>query len=209
MRVLGIDEAGRGCVLGPMAVASYLVDVEGEGALWKAGAADSKTLTAAQRTEVRERLVALGTAQVRLVEATQIDAANMNHLEEVVIADLVREARPDRVVIDALGHPRTLAAVCARLQDMVGTNVRPTWIMEPKADANHPTVAAASIFAKTTRDAALAELESQWGPLGSGYPHDPHTRAWLTEWSRSGKPWPSFVRTRWDTIGKIAQQAMF
>jgi len=209
VRVLGIDEAGRGCVLGPLSVASYLVEVDREPALWEAGAADSKTLTHARRIEVRARLAAIGTATVRLVEPSAIDAGNMNHLEEAVIADLVREARPDRVVIDALGHPKTLPAVCARLQDMVGPSVRPQWIMEPKADANHATVAAASIFAKTTRDAALAVIDAEFGPVGSGYPSDPETKAWLAAWSASRRPWPHFVRTRWQTIDNLAQQSMF
>lgn len=209
MRVLGIDEAGRGCVLGPLVVASFAVDVSAEAALWEAGVDDSKALSHARRVEVRGRITALGAATWRAIEPPAIDRGNLNRLEEEAIAELVREARPDRVIVDALGHPRTLPATVERLRTMVGPEIDPEWTMEPKADARYAPVAAASIFAKTTRDAALADLAERWGELGSGYPSDPVTRAWLEGWSASGEPWPAFVRTRWATIDLIAQQSLF
>lgn len=207
--MLGIDEAGRGCVLGPLVVASFVVEASAEAALWAAGVDDSKALSPKRRDEVRLRIEAMGDFAVRPIPATAIDGGNLNRLEEEAIAELVRAARPDRVIVDALGHPRTLPAVVARLRAMVGPEVDPEWQMEPKADANHAPVAAASIFAKTTRDAALAALDAEWGPLGSGYPSDPVTRDWLAAWSVSGRPWPGFVRTRWKTIDLLAQQTLF
>ena len=209
MRILGIDEAGRGCVLGPLVVAGYLVEGAREASLWEAGAADSKTLSPARRGEVRLALEALGHAAVRPIDARAIDDGNLNRLEEDAIVDLVLETRPDRVVVDALGHPASLPATIVRLRERVEPTVHAEWVVEPKADAHHAPVAAASIFAKTTRDAALALLREEWGLLGSGYPGDPVTRSWLTTWARRGEPWPSFVRTRWGTIERIAQQELF
>ena len=81
--------------------------------------------------------------------------------------------------------------------------------MCPKADALFPIVGAASIVAKTTRDAELDALIAAHGPLGSGYPSDPETRAWLAGWVRTGHPWPSFVRTRWETIRTLSQAELF
>jgi ribonuclease HII len=213
MRVLGIDEAGRGCVLGPLVVAGYVIDGVHDDVLRAAGAADSKTLSPKRRDEARERLAPLGTADVRRIPATAIDEGNLNVLEERVIVELVALWRPDLVICDALGHPRTLPAVIARLRrdvalvtpDVAGQR----WLMEPRADGTHAVVGAASIFAKTTRDAALDALRAEWGQFGSGYPSDPETRAWLATWSATGKPWPDFVRTRWGTIRAIAQQGIF
>lgn len=206
MRVLGIDEAGRGCVLGPLVVAGFLAEDPDEGAMRAAGAGDSKAMSAKKRAAARLALAPLGTPDVRLVTARQIDDGNLNALEEDVVADLVRTHKPDLVRMDALGPPSAMPRLRARLEEMVGPTHRCEWVIEPKADATWPTVGAASIFAKTSRDAALDALRETYGVLGSGYPSDPKTRAWLEAWNQSGEPWPEFVRTRWGTVRDLAQQ---
>ena len=207
MRVLGVDEAGRGCVFGPLVVAGFVVDDVGDDALREAGAADSKRLSPARRQAARVVLDELGTAVLRGITPEAIDRGNLNRLEEAAIVDIVREVRPDRVYVDAMGSRKTASRLATRLAGQVGFDAE--WVVEPKADATWPVVGAASIFAKTTRDAALDALREQWGDLGSGYPSDPTTRAWMTTWAATGEPWPDFVRTRWGTVCQIAQQVMF
>lgn len=202
MRVLGIDEAGRGCVLGPLVVGAYLIDGVDEATLRAAGADDSKKLSAKRRDQARERLAALGVGQVHRIEPAEIDAGNLNTLEEDAIVGLARALRPDLVYMDALGHPSTLPATQARLEALT-PGVR--WTLAPKADSTYAVVGAASIFAKTTRDAALAAIEAEHGPVGSGYPSDPITRGWLRAWAERGQPWPPCVRTRWQTVVDLAQ----
>jgi ribonuclease HII len=207
VRVLGIDEAGRGCVFGPLVVAGFLVEHADDDTLRAAGAADSKALTAKRRDLARAALGALGTAFVRAIEPDAIDAGNLNAHEEAAIVSIVREARPDVIFVDALGHPSTTARTIERLAAEVAP-IRARWTMEPKADATYPVVGAASIFAKTTRDARLDAERARFGELGSGYPSDPETKAWIAAWARTGKPWPPFVRTRWATIGALAQGSL-
>ena len=207
MRLLGLDEAGRGPVLGPLVVGAFLIDAGAEASLWAAGARDSKRLSAARRVAVRAALEELGTWDVRVVSATDIDTGNLNRLEEDAVVDLVHAHAPDIVQLDALGAPRTLPALQARLSARCPGVT--TWVIEPKADANHAAVASASIFAKTTRDAAMEALTDAWGALGSGYPSDPKTRAWLTRHAATGDDWPAFVRTRWSTIQQLAQRDLF
>ncbi len=197
MRRLGIDEAGRGCVLGSLVVAGFFVDDVGDSALVEAGAADSKTLSPARRTAARTLLEPLGTAIVKIIPATAIDGGNMDRLEEHAIAEILREARADHVVIDALGAPLSLPLRLVRLAQASGY-AGPIHCA-PKADRDHPIVGAASVFAKTTRDALLAALDPHQ-VMGSGYPSDPVTRRWLSNMIASGTPWPSFVRTRWGTL---------
>ena len=210
MRTMGIDEAGRGCVLGSLLVGAFVVETECDDALRQAGARDSKTLSAKRRLAARESLTALGQPDIREITAREIDQNNLNALEEAAIIDLVLTWRPDHVFMDALGHPRTLPALEERLsRALKPTLPHLTWTIEPKADGTYPVVGAASIFAKTTRDQLLDELRSEFGILGSGYPSDPKTRAWLLEWARREEPWPHFVRTRWQTVADIAQKAMF
>lgn len=207
MMVLGLDEAGRGSVLGPMAVGAYLVDSDRIPEVVAAGATDSKKLSARRRGEVRERLAPLGAAEVVLVTAREIDAENINTIEERVFVELIARHRPDRLELDAPVHPRGIPALVARMRAALssrGVSV-PEMVVEPKADLNHPTVGAASIFAKLARDAAIAEL----GPVGSGYPSDPVTRAWILDHIRREAPLPACVRSRWGTIDKLRQQALF
>jgi ribonuclease HII len=200
MRVLGIDEAGRGCVLGPLVVAGFLVIDVDPALLSAAGAADSKKLSPARRLAARHALGSLGQASIQRIEATTIDDANLNAVEEEAIASLIRQGQPDVVLIDALGHPRTLPRVVERLRSLAGVRDSVRILMEPGADGRYPEVGAASVFAKTYRDAALDEYRSEFGEFGSGYPSDPKTRGWLSDWKRSGRPWPPFVRTRWGTV---------
>lgn len=207
-RVLGIDEAGRGCVLGDLVIAGFLTVDPDEMALREAGAADSKAIKAKKRLEIRDRLSDHGEAMVRRVTATEIDGNNLNHLEEAVIIELVRECRPDVVLLDALGHPSTLPALERRLQRALPDDLQPDWVIEPKADSTYAVVGAASIFAKTVRDELLDDLRGAWGELGSGYPGDPKTKGWLETWADSGAPWPAFVRTRWATVTSLAQREL-
>ena len=132
MRVLGIDEAGRGCVFGDLVIAGFLAINPDEDALRAAGAADSKALSAARRLEAREQLRPLGDVTIRRVTPQQIDAENLNRLEEAVIIDLVTRYEPDLVLLDALGHPSTLPNLRARLQRALPKVWRPSGRSSPK-----------------------------------------------------------------------------
>jgi ribonuclease HII len=207
MRILGLDEAGRGSVLGPLVVGGFLVegedDDDAQAGLRAAGADDSKQLSARRRSQAQERLATLGQARTVHVTPAEIDAGNVNALEEAAFLALVAELRPDRVYLDAPVHPRGIPALRRRLQDASGVE---DWIVAPKADATWAVVGAASIAAKLARDAAIAAL----GPdVGSGYPSDPLTRAWLTARLTDGEPLPACVRTRWDTLESLRQGTLF
>ncbi len=207
MRILGLDEAGRGSVLGPMVVGAYCCDEADIPRLVEAGADDSKKLSKKRRAAARERLRDLGAHAVVQVTAAEIDAGNINTLEERVFAGLIARFAPDHVIIDAPVHPRGIPAFTRRLVaalESLGAAL-PGFTIEPKADANHPPVGAASIFAKLDRDAAIAAL----GPVGSGYPSDPKTRAVIRGYLQRGEARPARVRRRWGTIDALRQEALF
>jgi ribonuclease HII len=206
-RVLGIDEAGRGCVLGDLVVAGFFVEALDDDTLRAAGAADSKKLSRKRRDAATNKLAALGEPCIERITPPQIDDGNLNLLEEEAIVRIVAHFRPDIVYMDALGPPASLPKLLKRLRAALPAGVDPEWVVEPKADHTYPVVGAASIFAKTTRDDALDDL-ARFGVLGSGYPSDPKTRTWLLQHARTGEPWPDFVRTRWQTVQDLAQQAL-
>lgn len=202
MRILGLDEAGRGCVLGPLVVGAFLFESEDQSPLRTAGAADSKVLSAARRSAALGRLQSLGQVRTLSIDPAEIDEGNLNELEYARFIDHVRFFAPDRVFLDAPVNPRGIPKLRERLIRETGVQ---DWIVEPKADATWPVVGAASIAAKLTRDAAIDAL----GDVGSGYPSDPVTRALLTRLLLSGEPLPSWVRARWGTIENLRQQSLF
>lgn len=211
MRILGLDEAGRGSVLGPLVVGAFLWEDADQSPLRAAGADDSKVLTHAKRVEIRARLADMGRGVVHTIPATSIDEGNLNRLEEAAFVALVRMLAPDRVYLDAPVHPNGIPRLRERLIAETGVA---DWIVEPKADGTYPVVGAASIFAKVARDAAIVEIDAATvaagqGPIGSGYPSDPVTRAFLSARIAEHAPLPPFVRTRWGTIEVLRQRPLF
>lgn len=220
MRILGLDEAGRGSVLGPLLVGGFLWEVDGDpgpdpagqAPLRAVGADDSKGMSAKKRGVVRAALEPLGEGRVIRVSAAEIDGANINHLEEAAFVELVVATRPDRLYLDAPCHPRAIGALKERLGAAIAARgvAVPAMVVEPKADSTWPVVGAASIFAKTARDAAMDALSDLHGvPLGSGYPSDPKSRAWIAGFLSRDEPLPACVRSRWGTIENLRQQTLF
>ena len=203
MRILGLDEAGRGCVLGPLVVGGFVATEDQLKAIKATGATDSKALSAKKREALIEPLKALGDHGLRSVSAKAIDGGNINTLEEEAFASLIEEFKPDRVIIDCPVHPKGIPNFKARMRKLV--SYEPEWVIEPKADVNYPCVSAASIFAKVTRDGVIAGM----GDVGSGYPGDPKTLKWLQGFIDAKKPFPPGVRTRWGTIRRLSQQELF
>jgi ribonuclease HII len=209
MRILGLDEAGRGSVLGPLVVGAFCAvctaddnDPAGQASLRSAGADDSKVLTPARRAAALARLCVLGEVRTLSIAPASIDDGNVNDLEVAAFLEHVAHFRPDRVYLDAPVNPRGIPALRRRLQRASGVD---DWVVEPKADATWPVVGAASIAAKIERDLAIERL----GEVGSGYPSDPVTRRHLSALLRSGAALPDYVRTRWATLDSLRQQALF
>lgn len=193
--------------MGPLVVGGFLARDEDAAKILEAGADDSKRLSHKKRLTVRTALSPLGQHFIREVTPAQIDSGNINTLEEAAFAAIIMETRPDNVIIDAPCNPKGIPAfqerLTLRLRD-AGVPI-PRFTIQPKADATFPICGAASIFAKVHRDAAIQAL----GPVGSGYPSDPITRAWLTGFITRGEAFPPCVRTRWGTIDNLRQQSMF
>ena len=210
MLIAGVDEAGRGCVIGPMAIAGVLVDEGGLEKLLRLGVRDSKTLSPARRKELailieREALA----LRVVLVQPREIDEAvlrkGLNKLEARVMASIIDELGPDVVYVDSSDVVEGRFASTIRSYLRSGGRVKV--IAEHGADAKYPVVAAASIIAKVRRDEALEAIKRRLGlDLGSGYPSDPRTLAFLRSWYARHKSYPDFVRKTWRTAREIAAE---
>lgn len=207
MKILGIDEAGRGCVAGPLVMCGYLVEEKSLSKLKSLGVKDSKMLTAKKREEMIPKLQSIAEDYVILsVGAEQIDElrtrSNLNKLEIERMQQLVNTLSPDKAIIDALesNEKRFLK----KLKN--GIKVNAEIISENFADKNYIEVGAASIIAKVHRDEEIQKLHKIYGYFGSGYPSDPKTINFLKEWIKKKQELPSFVRKSWLTIQRIREE---
>ncbi len=199
----GVDEAGRGPVVGPLVMAWVQVDTARVSELVALGVRDSKCLSRAQRERLFPRIIreCLQWDVVCLLPIA-LDRFSIARLQLTTLIEWVRLYRPDRVTVDALGPrnaiPRWLRDIRTAIPDWRGV-----CRMFPGADREDPVVAAASILAKVIRDRAIVWLRERYGDFGWGYPSERKTRQFLQEWYRQHGRWPVWVRQKWRTCRKV------
>ncbi|NJE42018.1 ribonuclease HII [Thermococcus sp. GR6] len=204
MKLAGIDEAGRGPVLGPMVIAAVVVDERNVPKLEELGVKDSKKLTPKRRERLFDEIVQLLDDYVILeLWPEEIDSRE-GTLNEFEVENFVKalnslKVKPDVVYIDAadVKEARFGEEIKAKL------DFEAEIIAEHKADDKFVPVSAASILAKVARDRTIEKLKEQYGEIGSGYPSDPRTRAFLEEYYREHGEFPPIVRRTWKTLRKI------
>jgi len=211
LQVAGVDEAGRGPLLGPMVIAIASISREKEELLVRMGVRDSKALTPSRRRALRALLErVLDYYAVRVVEPAEVDEAvskgQLNLLEARIIAELVRQAASEvELEVVYVDSPDPVPERFERLlTSLIREGVRV--VAENGADAKYVVVGAASIIAKTERDRIVEELKRKYGDFGSGYPSDPKTREFAERWLREhGEP-PPFARKSWSTWSTLARK---
>ena len=212
MKVCGIDEAGRGAVIGPMVVAGVLIEQSRTSDLIEIGVKDSKKLTPGTRAELSKLIRDIAEAvEIVVLDALTIDsstrrkrAEGLNELEARIFAKIINRLKPDAAYIDL---PSTkYSEFRALIEDRLTHKC--SLILEHKADEKYPVVSAASIVAKNERDRLIEELKLKLGDFGSGYPSDSKTRRFLMELIRSREMDNPHIRSSWRTLAKIAQRKL-
>ena len=203
MDILGIDEAGRGSVLGPLVIAGVVIDKRKEAVLDNMGVKDSKKLTPKRREVLTRKLKKMFVWDTVIYSAQDIDelraqGINLNEIERKGMEKLIAKMDFDEAIVDAVDvKPQRFQD---KLAHATGKNVR----AEHKADDKYIEVGAASIIAKQTRDDAIAEINKRFadvGGIGSGYPSDPTTKEFLSNYTYNEMP--DFVRKSWSTVAKL------
>ncbi|WP_297498564.1 ribonuclease HII [Thermococcus sp.] len=207
MKVAGIDEAGRGPVIGPMVIATAVFDDSKLPELKALGVRDSKRLRAKRREKLFGKIVKLADDYVILtVSSEEIDSrwGTMNELEVEKFSEVLNglKVKPDVVYIDSADVEE--ARFGEKIRKRLGFEVKV--IAEHRADDKFLPVSAASILAKVERDRAIEELKKEYGEIGSGYPSDPRTRAFLESYYREHNAFPPIVRKSWKTLRKIEEK---
>lgn len=197
---MGVDEAGRGPLIGPMVVAAVAVREEALEELVRVGVRDSKRLSRSARERLAPIIVEKSIVTIAVaLSPRDLDRHNINSLEVRAIKGILES------VVSILGScPRTYIDLFAprdKISDLY--SVCPEIVAEHGADSRYPVVGAASIVAKVLRDWHVEKLRDLVGDFGSGYPSDPKTREWI---SRAGgeamKLIEPFIRHKWATLAR-------
>lgn len=199
MKICGIDEAGRGCVIGPLVICGAMIEEDKQENLKNMGVKDSKLLTPLKRERLFEDLQEVVKYEIIIIDPSEIDSYvlsetgdNLNWLEAQKSVEIINRLKPEQAILDCPSQNTKAYKeyVTERL-----LHKKLDIKAEHKADFNYPIVAAASILAKVTRDAELAKIKKDIGEdFGSGYMADPKTAAFLKKnWNK----YPSIFRKSW------------
>ena len=210
--IAGIDEAGRGCLIGPMAICGVCLKKEGEKKIQTIGVKDSKQLTPRKRELLAELIYQIAhSVRIVLVSPQEIDQESLNVLTMKKSVDIINKLTPDLVYLDVPSSGRGIQKYCRTIQWMVDQK-HIKICGENKADQNYPVVSAASIIAKVTRDREIHNLHKIYGDFGSGYPSDPKTKHFAQQCLSANQALPPIIRTKWATISRFRtprQQKLF
>lgn len=206
---MGLDEAGRGSLIGPLVVGAYAIpgyDARASRDLAEIGVRDSKLLSPAARENVYRSLRRGGTMAVAHAEPRKIDRyvskGLLNMLEIEMMAKLVTDLGAAVVHVDACDPDAERFG--RRLEREVHQRGFQAKVhAQHKADRDIPLVGAASIVAKVTRDRAIRRIGARSGlPVGSGYPSDGKTRECVKRLMEGGKI-PPWIRRSWKTFDTL------
>jgi ribonuclease HII len=212
MLISGVDEAGRGPVIGPLVIAGVLFKENDLPKLVNLGVKDSKLLSPQKRetlaVQIRElalkwHIVLLSPAEIDRVVESRRKLHKLNRLEAQAMAKVITVLKPDVVYVDASD------VLADRFKEHIAENLlfSPKIISEHKADVKYPVVSAASIIAKVERDKVISQLQKKHGNMGCGYPSDSNTIKFLEDWIRKFGSYPDFVRKSWKTAKRVKSEA--
>ena len=201
--ICGVDEAGKGPVMGPMVIAA--VSVRNAKLIEKLGFKDSKLLSSKKRKELFELIKKNYEYAIEIIEPEKIDEYRkrnkLNLLNRKAFEKVISELNPDIAYVDAadVNEERFGREIKSNLTNEKNTDI----ISMHKADTKIPIVAAASIIAKQTREIEIDKLKSKIGDFGSGYPSDERTIKFLKSYFNDKLEWPAGTRKSWKTIQRI------
>jgi ribonuclease HII len=208
MLVAGVDDAGRGAVIGPLVIAGVLVREEDLPSLKELGVKDSKLLSPHKRevlaVEIKRIVVKFDVAklsprEIDVVVNSGRKLHKLNYLEAQTMARVIEALRPDKVYVDA----SDVLEERFKQHILECMSFRVDIVSEHKADRNYVAVSAASIIAKVERDKEISELAKTLGDFGSGYPSDPRTMKFLKECCEELDEYPDYVRKSWKPAKRV------
>lgn len=213
-KVIGIDEAGKGPVIGSMFIAFSIINLEGlkdlnsyQEHLKKIGVKDSKKFTPKKRKELYAELkknIDFKYAQLTpaLIDNNNAEGGKLNELEISAICQILESEKPKLIIIDALtANPDKFGE---EIKNRLSFETK--IISENKADDKYEIVGAASIAAKELREEEVKQIKENIKiDCGSGYPSDPKTKEFLkNHWKN--KEFSFIFRKSWETYKAFVKE---
>lgn len=210
MHVCGVDEAGRGPVIGPLVVASFSISEDKLNQIESLEVKDSKKLSAKRRKELFSELINLsGNYFFRILNPTFLN----DEMKKYTLNEIELHAFKDAIIGLKVPIIRAICDSCDVDTNRFSRNLKESLgdefsscdvVASHKAEDKYPIVAAASILAKVKRDELIKKIEEDAGvSFGSGYPSDPKTISFLEDYYKFHNRFPDFVRTEWKTLANI------
>jgi ribonuclease HII len=209
--IAGVDEAGRGCVIGPLVIAGCAIKEEKIPQLIRSGVKDSKKLSTKKRESIflliekivdKYEIIKLLPNQIDKVVNSNIKHHKLNRLEANTMASVIEKLKPNIAYIDAVD----VLEKRFKQQIIDCLSIQVEIIAKHKADKLFPVVSAASIMAKVKRDEEISKLKKKYGDFGSGYLSDKKTIIFLKNWINQNNDYPSCVRKSWKPAKKIKSE---
>jgi ribonuclease HII len=198
MQVCGVDEAGRGSMLGPLVVAGISISKSKVNLLKKQGVRDSKKLSPVTRERLYKKIIQIVDDHYivkispRIIDKS-VSNHSLNHLEAKYMAKVISKLSPSTAFVDSCDvNSKRFGKEISKLTS--NTKIR----SYHHADSKFITVSAASILAKVSRDRAITRL-SKKHDIGSGYPSDPKTKVFVKKSIRRNQNL-TFLRKSWKPV---------
>ena len=202
MKICGVDDAGRGSMIGPMVIAGISIEKKNIPKLRKLGVRDSKKLSPKKRELLYKEIIKLvDDYHVIRIPPKTIDKYvfehNLNHLEAKKMAAVITHLQSDISYVDSCDV--NAARFGREISDLSNKSKVRSYHY---ADSRFVVVSAASIIAKVSRDRSIARLNKNY-EFGSGYPSDKKSVNFVKKLVSARKPLPSPVRKSWKPVQKI------
>ena len=198
MLVCGVDDAGRGSVLGPLVIAGIVIKQTKVNQLKKQGIRDSKKLTPLARERLYKKIINIvDDYYVAKISPKVIDKSvfnhSLNHLEAQYMAKVISKLSPSIAFVDSCDvNPHRFGKEISKLT--LHTKIK----SYHHADSRFVVVSAASILAKVSRDRVITKLKKKHN-VGSGYPSDPKTKAFVKKSIKRNESM-TFIRKSWKPV---------
>ena len=206
MQICGVDDAGRGSMLGPLVIAGISLEKKKLRKLSALGVKDSKKISPKKREELFKDIIKIVDGYyITKISPKSIDANVRKHclndLEAKHMAKVVLKLNPDTSYVDSCDvNPKRFGKEISSLSE--NHKIK----SYHHADSRFIVVSAASIIAKVTRDKAIEKLRKDFD-LGSGYPSDSKTVGFVNKFYKKNHFMPNFVRKSWKPVQKIFEKS--
>ena len=202
MKICGVDDAGRGSMIGPMVIAGISIEKKNIPKLRKLGVRDSKKLSPKKRELLYKQIIKLiDDYHVIRIPPKTIDKYvfehNLNHLEAKKMAAVITHLKSEISYVDSCDV--NAARFGREISDLSNKSKVRSYHY---ADSRFVVVSAASILAKVSRDRSIARLNKNY-EFGSGYPSDKKSVNFVKKLVSAKKPLPSSVRKSWKPVQKV------